>query len=35
VIHANWNPDRVLPWEHLEGPLPKATLLKHRQEALA
>ncbi len=21
---------RVLPWEHLEGPLPKATLLKHQ-----
>jgi radical SAM superfamily enzyme YgiQ (UPF0313 family) len=35
VIHASWRPDRVLPWEHLEGPLPKATLQKHRDEALA
>lgn len=34
VIHANWEPGRVLPWEHLEGPLPKATLLKHQHEAL-
>ena len=35
VIHASWGGDQVLPWEHLEGPLPKATLLKHQQEALA
>jgi len=34
VIHATWNPERVLPWEHLEGPLPTATLAKHRSEAL-
>jgi hypothetical protein len=34
VIHASWSHDRVLPWEHLEGPLPKATLHKHRKEAL-
>jgi radical SAM superfamily enzyme YgiQ (UPF0313 family) len=35
VIHASWSAERVLPWEHLEGPLPKTTLLKHQQEALA
>ena len=35
VIHAAWDADRVLPWEHLEGPLPKSTLLKHQQDALA
>ena len=35
VIHASWGGDQVLPWDHLEGPLPKATLLKHQQEALA
>ncbi len=35
VIHATWSPERVLPWQHLEGPLPPATLLKHAQEALA
>lgn len=35
VIHAGWSPDRVLPWVHLEGPLPPATLAAHRQQALA
>jgi len=35
VIHSAWNADRVLPWEHLKGPLPKATLRKHHDEALA
>jgi hypothetical protein len=35
VIHNSWSGDQVLPWEHLEGPLPKATLFKHQQEALA
>ena len=35
VIHASWSPDRVLPWVHLEGPLPASTLAVHRQQALA
>jgi radical SAM superfamily enzyme YgiQ (UPF0313 family) len=35
VVHATWSDGRVLPWTHLEGPLPPATLLRHRQEALA
>lgn len=35
VIHATWNSERVLPWTHLEGPLPPATLERHRAEALA
>ncbi|MDP4707258.1 MAG: B12-binding domain-containing radical SAM protein, partial [Cyanobium sp. MAG_237] len=34
VIHATWSPERVLPWAHLEGPLPAATLTKHWLEAL-
>jgi len=34
VIHGRWSPDRVLPWHHLEGPLPVASLAKHHQEAL-
>jgi len=34
VIHANWEPDRVLPWQHLEGPLPVATLQQHAALAL-
>jgi radical SAM superfamily enzyme YgiQ (UPF0313 family) len=28
-VHANWEPGQVLPWSHLSGPLPEATLLKH------
>lgn len=35
VIHATWSPERVLPWQHLEGPLPPSTLLRHAQVALA
>jgi radical SAM superfamily enzyme YgiQ (UPF0313 family) len=34
VIHASWAPDRVLPWGHLEGPLPETTLLQHAANAL-
>ena len=28
-VHANWSTDQVLPWSHLQGPLPQTTLLKH------
>ena len=34
VIHGRWDTDRVLPWDHLEGPLPRSTLARHRLEAL-
>jgi radical SAM superfamily enzyme YgiQ (UPF0313 family) len=34
-VHANWLPEQVLPWNHLEGPLPQSTLLKHLTEAQA
>lgn len=34
-VHADWSVDQVLPWDHLHGPLPKATLIKHWQQALA
>ncbi len=27
--HARWATDRILPWQHLQGPLPLGTLLKH------
>ena len=33
VIHGSWSLDRVLPWDHLQGPLPKTTLIRHRQDA--
>ena len=28
-VHENWQLDQVLPWKHLQGPLPQATLQKH------
>jgi radical SAM superfamily enzyme YgiQ (UPF0313 family) len=34
VIHASWKPDRALPWQHLEGPLPISTLQQHAAQAL-
>lgn len=35
TVHRTWDLERVLPWDHLEGPLAKATLVRHRQEAFA
>jgi radical SAM superfamily enzyme YgiQ (UPF0313 family) len=32
-VHDEWSSEQVLPWEHLAGPLPKATLIKHLAEA--
>jgi radical SAM superfamily enzyme YgiQ (UPF0313 family) len=32
-VHADWSGDRVLPWQHLQGPLPPETLRKHLQAA--
>ena len=34
VVHGTWSSDRVLPWAHLQGPLPQETLARHRAEAL-
>jgi radical SAM superfamily enzyme YgiQ (UPF0313 family) len=28
-VHSSWSTDVVLPWSHLQGPLPQATLEKH------
>jgi radical SAM superfamily enzyme YgiQ (UPF0313 family) len=28
--HADWSTDQVLPWSHLQGPLPQSTLIKHQ-----
>lgn len=33
-VHEDWDRTQVLPWEHLKGPLPKATLLKHLDSAV-
>ena len=32
-VHADWSTDQVLPWSHLQGPLPQTTLLKHLDAA--
>jgi radical SAM superfamily enzyme YgiQ (UPF0313 family) len=29
-VYTDWSTDQILPWHHLHGPLPQATLLKHR-----
>lgn len=33
-VHADWDPQQVLPWSHLQGPLPETTLRKHLSEAM-
>ncbi len=33
-VHFTWDAEQVLPWQHLQGPLPPATLLKHLTDAL-
>ena len=32
-VHANWSTDGLLPWNHLQGPLPQSTLVKHLADA--
>ncbi|MEH1860779.1 MAG: radical SAM protein [Nostoc sp.] len=32
-VHDNWSTDIVLPWNHLQGPLPQSTLIKHLPDA--
>ncbi|NEQ53790.1 MAG: radical SAM protein [Leptolyngbya sp. SIO3F4] len=34
-VHTDWPTDQALPWDHLEGPLPKTTLIKHLRTAAA
>ncbi len=34
-VHADWPVDQVLPWSHLQGPLPQITLEKHLSSATA
>jgi radical SAM superfamily enzyme YgiQ (UPF0313 family) len=33
-VYENWNCDRILPWQHLNGPLPVSTLQKHLETSL-
>jgi hypothetical protein len=32
-VFQEWELEQVLPWSHLKGPLPEATLKKHLAEA--
>ncbi|MGJ3246358.1 MAG: B12-binding domain-containing radical SAM protein [Elainellaceae cyanobacterium] len=32
-VHDHWSSDTILPWSHIQGPLPQSTLLKHLQDA--
>jgi radical SAM superfamily enzyme YgiQ (UPF0313 family) len=32
-VYTHWSTDQVLPWNHLQGPLPQSTLLKHLADA--
>ncbi|BAY36888.1 radical SAM domain-containing protein [Nostoc sp. NIES-2111] len=32
-VHSDWSSEQILPWSHLQGPLPQSTLLKHLAEA--
>lgn len=32
-VYSDWPQDQILPWSHLKGPLPPATLLKHLDSA--
>jgi radical SAM superfamily enzyme YgiQ (UPF0313 family) len=33
-VHTDWKPEQILPWDCLQGPLPKTTLIKHLYEAI-
>ncbi|MDY7013833.1 MAG: radical SAM protein [Cyanobacteriota bacterium] len=33
-VRANWKREQILPWHHLQGPLPQPTLLKHLDESI-
>ena len=35
VVHHTWADQQILPWCHLDGPLPSDTLLKHQRQALS
>ena len=33
-VYSNWSTEKILPWNHLQGPLPQSTLIKHLKEAI-
>lgn len=32
-VYSHWSTEQILPWNHLQGPLPQSTLIKHLHEA--
>ena len=34
-VHDRWETSRILPWQHIQGALPRKTLIKHLDEAIA
>ncbi|MEL4894118.1 B12-binding domain-containing radical SAM protein [Crocosphaera sp. Alani8] len=34
-VHHNWKTEQILPWNHLKGPLPQGTLIKHLNTAIS
>lgn len=32
-VYSNWSTEQILPWNHLQGPLPQSTLIKHLAES--
>ncbi len=33
-VHQTWDTSQILPWQHIQGPLPQATLIKHLESAM-
>lgn len=34
-VYSHWSTEQILPWNHLQGPLPQSTLIKHLAEAMS
>jgi radical SAM superfamily enzyme YgiQ (UPF0313 family) len=34
-VYSDWKTDQILPWQHIQGPLPQATLMKHLETAMS
>ncbi len=34
-VHQSWSMQQILPWQHIQGPLPPTTLMKHLNDALS
>ncbi|EAZ88471.1 B12-binding domain-containing radical SAM protein [Crocosphaera chwakensis] len=34
-VHNDWRTEQILPWSHLNGPLPQSTLMKHLDTSMS